>query len=322
MDVLKTLQECSFRGVSFPATSIVESFGHDLPQHKAADRDGAFVENTGRNPFMFAITAPFIAASLARGQNETWDDLYPGRFELLRAACIDRTTADFVHPLYGAFRVKISDWKSALNADERGGQTVDVTFIETRDDGETPAFTPSDKARATSAAADLDAKLGTLNPPPPSNSMPDEGVSWSSVVNTILTQLNSKTLQSKQALATIDRNIAKLSTLSDSINRSASVVVTDSRAATTTNLGPLGPGAGSIWTSCQVLRCSLMDVRSQLSVNGNKTLSTYIVPRPMMLISLAMRLKNGTAEVLALNPGINRASFTIPANTIVKYYVR
>ena len=322
MDVLKTLQECSFRGISFPVSAIIESFSHDLPQHKAVDRDGAFVENTGRNPFVFAVTALFVAASLARGKAETWNDLYPARFESFRTACLDRTTADFVHPLYGTFRVKASDWKSSLNADERGGQIVEVNFIETRDDNESPSFTPSDRARASSAAADLDAKLGTLNPPPPSNAMPDDGVSWSSIVNTILTQLNAKTLQAKRALATIDRNVAKLNILSNSINRSASVIVTDAQAGTTINLGFLGPGAGSIWTSCQVLRSALMDIRSSLAVNGTKTIATYTVPRPVMLVSLSMKLKNSTAEILALNPGLNRAAFTIPSNTIVQYYVR
>lgn len=322
MDVLSTLQECSFRDISFPVTAIVESFSHDLPQHKAVDRDGAFVENTGRNPFVFTVTIPFIAQTLARGKNESWDDLYPGRFEQLRTACLDRTTGDFVHPLYGTFKVKASDWKSSLNADERGGQTVEVTFIETRDDAETPAFTPSDRSRAKSTAISLDAKLGTLNPPPSTLNMPDNGESWETVVNDILTQINSKTLQAKQALAKIDRNVAKLGRLADSINRAAEVVTVDVASSVSTNLGRLGPGAGSIWTDCQVLRSSLMDVRSKLAANGNKTISTYIVPRPTMLVSLANRLKATPAELLALNPGIPRAKLTIPSNTIVQYYAR
>lgn len=321
MDVLSTLQECSFRGIQFPVTSIVETFSHDLPQHKAVDRDGAFIENTGRNPITFVLTIPFIAKTLARGQNEKWDNLYPTLFEVFRIACLLRETGEFQHPLYGKFKVKVSDWKSSLNADERGGQTAEVTLIETRDDGETQSFTPSDKARAQSAAISLDAKLGALNPPPP-GAQPEPDTTWEDVVDEILFQINSKTLWAKQALTKIDKYVAKLDRLSNSIDRAAEVITVDAASGISRKLGILGPGAGPIWTDCQVLRSSLMDVRSKLAANGNKTLSTYIIPRPTMLISLATTLKSTPAEILALNPGLPRSRPSIPSNTVVQYYAR
>lgn len=322
MDVLSTLQECSFRGISFPVVSIDESFSHDAPQHKSMDRDGAFVENTGRNPFVFAIVAPFYAQTVARGQNETWDDLYPTRFERLRTACLDRTTSDFVHPLYGTFRVKMLDWKSTLNADERGGQTVSLTLVETRDDGEEPAFKASSRSRARSVAVDLDAQLATLNPPPVVFTETDEDDSFLGVIQSLTGIVDSTSLQAKQALAKIDRTVAKLERLANSIDRGADVLTTDALTGTVTNLGRLGPGSGRIWTNCQVLKATLREIRSRLAFDDNRNVSTYVVPAPTHLVSLSIRLKAPTNEILALNPALPRNRPTIPAQTLITYYPR
>lgn len=322
MDVLSTLQECSFRGISFPATSIDESFSHDAPQHKSMDRDGAFVENTGRNPFVFVIVAPFYAKTISRGKNETWDDLYPNRFEQLRTACIDRTTADFVHPLYGTFRVKVTDWKSTLNADERGGQTVSMTLVETRDDGEEPAFTKSAKSRARSVAVDLDSQLASLNPPPVVFTETDEDDSFLSVVQSLTGIVDSTSLQAKQALAKIDRTVAKLDRLAGSIDRGADVLTTDALTGTVTSLGRLGPGSGRIWTNCQVMKATLREIRNKLAFDDNRTVSTFVTVKPMTLVGLSLKLKATVSELLALNPALPRASVVVPSNTLVTYYKR
>lgn len=322
MDVLKTLQECSFRGVSFPAVTIDESFDHDLPQHKGVDHDGAFIENTGRNPFSFSLVAPMYAKSVARGQNESWDDLYPTRYLLLRTACLDRSTGEFVHPLYGTFKVKIASWSSSLNADERGGQTVNITVLETRDDGETPAFTPSDSSVMRSTAVSLDASLRVLNPPISVWDTSDDDVSFTDAVSKLVGIIDGTTLQAKQALARIDRTIAKADKVAASINRASDVIVVDAASGVATNLGRLGPGGGRLWTECQVLKSSMRDVRGKLSVDGNKQLSSYIVPRAAMLTSIASKLKATTAELVALNPSLPRNRPAIPATTLIRYYVR
>lgn len=322
MDILSTLQECSFRGLSFPVVSIDESFSHDAPQHKSMDRDGAFVENTGRNPFVFGIVAPFYARTISRGQNETWDDLYPTRFERLRAACIDRTTGDFVHPLYGTFRVKPIDWHTTLNADERGGQTVNVTLVETRDDGVEPAFKESTRTRMRSVAVDLDAQLATLNPSPVVFTATDADDSFLSVVQSLSGIVDATTMQAKGALAKIDSTVMKLDRLAGSIDRNADVITVDSLTGTSSNLGRLGPGSARIWTNCQVLKATLREFRHQIAANNNRTVKTYVVPAPTTLVGLSIRLQASTAELLALNPALPRVRPTIPSNTVVTYYPR
>lgn len=320
MDILSTLQECKIRDISVPVITIKESFGHDTAQHKSVDRDGAFVENTGRNPFIFNVTIPFYAKTITRGANETWTDLYPARFELTRDACIDRTTADFEHPLYGTFKVKITDWEATLNADERGGQTVSVTLIETRDDGEASAFTPSTQSLALSTAIDLDSQLAAISPSPMVFTSSDKESSFAGVVSSLSRVKGNTAVQTTQALTTIDRTIGKLSTVAASVSRDASVLKTDPLTSVTKNIARLGPGAARIWTNCQTLKASLLDIRRTLSDNGSKTISVYVVPSPVMLPILASRLKTTVVELQALNPVIPRIKRHVPTSTAIRYY--
>ena len=330
MDILATLQECSLRSVAFPIISIKETFGHDVPQHKSMDRDGAFIENTGRNPFVFSIVAPFYAKTLLRGKNETWDDLYPARFELLRNACIERSTTDFVHPLYGTFRVKVIDWDSTLNADERGGQTVALTVIETRDDGVSSAFTQSTQSRVRSTAVDLDKQLRALSPSPLLTTSPkyptpvftaaDQEKSFEDMVNKLLRVNSTSALDATQALARIDRAVVKLDRVAKTIDRSAIVTRTDPLTGAVVNLGRLGGGEGVIWTNCKVLTADLYDLRRTITSTSNNALSVFITPKAMMLPTIATRLSSSVEELNALNPDMKRGKLTVPANTTIRYY--
>ncbi|MDI3282111.1 DNA circularization N-terminal domain-containing protein [Polyangium sp. 15x6] len=321
-DILSTLQECSWRDIPFPIASIQESGQQDAPQHKRADRDGAFVEGTGRAPFVYKVRGVFIAGTIARGKNETWDDLFPATFLRIRDAWMDRTTGTLVHPIYGPVRCKPATWDVVLDPEIRGGVFVDMSFVETNDDAETPAFTPSERSFAKATAADLDAQLGTLSPSPEVFAPQDEEQSFSELVDSLTAVVDSTTLQGQRAIAKIDAGIGKLQRLSNSINRASSVVVTDATTGTTTNLGPLGAGAARIWQNCQNLATSLREIRSKLLANTNRDVATYILERPAMLVALSIQLKNTVAELLELNPTLPRARPVIPAYTLVKYYPR
>ena len=320
MDILSTLQECSLGGVSFPIASIIEGFGHDTPQHKAVDRDGAFIENTGRNPLEFSIIAPMYAKTLARGKNETWDDLYPTRYNQLRDVCLKRSTQVLVHPLYGEIQTKVTSWKSSLNADERGGQIAEISVVETRDDGVTPAFSASTKSLAYSTAVDLDSQLYALSPPPVIFTASDEEQSFLGVITSLNRIVDSGTLRAQRGLAKIDSTVAKLDKLARSIDRGAEVLVFDAPSGTSLPAGRLGPGAGRIWTNCQVLKSVMRDLRLSLNVNNNKKIGVFVVTRPMMLVSIASRLRCKVADIIALNPSISRARLTIAPDTVIRYY--
>lgn len=319
MDVLSTLQECSFRGIPFPVSSIQESGSQDMPQHKATDRDGAFVEGTGRNPYTYRVEAPLYAATVARGKNESWTDLYPGTFVRLRTAFEDRQTGTFVHPQLGPIPVKATTWASVLNSDERGGQIAIMEFVETRDDADSPAFTASVTTSARSTALDLDAQLATLNPPPEVFGVNDEEQSFLDIIDAITTASSTADLAGRQALAKIDRTVNKLTSLADTLDPNAQVVITEA-SGLATDLGSLGPGKSRIWQNCQTLKSLLRDYRGKLAVDDNRTIRTYIVPRRTMLVCISTRIGVPISEILALNPGISRARPIVPADTIVRYY--
>jgi len=322
VDVLSTLQECSWRKISFPVTAIVESCTQDMPQHKAADRDGAFVEGTGRNPFVYSVTAVLVAGTIAKGKNETWTDLYPGTFNKLRSAWADRTTGELIHPLYGPIKCKPSDWKASLNAGERGGQTVELGFIETRDDGVTPAFSTSEMSYAKTTALELDSQIAKLKPKPSVFGPQDTEQSFYDTVLSIVGVVDATTLQAKQALAKVDSAIYKLDRLSGSINRAADVVVVDAVSGVTTNLGRLGPGSGRIWTNCQTLRSAMTDVRRRLTVTDASRIRTFVTAKNTTIVGLSVSLGCSVAELLSLNPGLPRTRPAVSANTLIRYYVK
>lgn len=320
-DVLSTLQEASFRGIAFPTISISESGSQDMPQHKSSDRDGAFVEGTGRNPFVYRLNIPCIGGSLARGKTETWDDLYPGTFQRLRTAYMNRETGPFVHPLYGEIQAKAVEWSAVMNADERGGQFVELTLIETRDDGTTPAFATSERAFARSSAADLDAQLATLSPAPVLFETVDEAQSFLELVDSVSNAANSITIHVDQKLAKVDRAIMKLDNLADTIDRAATVLQTDSTTNTVTTIGPLGAGAARIWTNTQGLKDSLRSIRARLTgTTSPKTLRTHVVRVPTMLVALAVQLGSTPSDLLGLNPGLSRVRPFVAPSTMIRYY--
>jgi prophage DNA circulation protein len=235
---------------------------------------------------------------------------------------MDRSTGELVHPLYGTIQCKPSEWKASLNADERGGQFVDITFIETRDDGVTPAFSTRESAYAQTVAADLDSQLAALVPSPVVFTANDDATSFLDVVLQLSRVVDGATLHARQALAKVDGTIAKLDRLAGSIDRAADVVTVDATSGLTKTLGKLGAGSGRIWTNTQALRSALVDVRLRLGTSSSRTVRTTSFAKPTMLVVIASRLGSTTAEILALNPAISRARPTVPANTLIRYFAQ
>ncbi len=134
VDILATeLQECSWRGISFPIEMVGEKGGQRIVVHNKMDRAGAQIESTGRMPYQFTIKAFFIEG-LTQGIYETWANLFPETWINIRNALERKDTGTLVHPLYGNVECKPVNWSANINADSRGGMIVDMEFIETIDD--------------------------------------------------------------------------------------------------------------------------------------------------------------------------------------------
>ncbi len=161
------LQECSWRGISFPIEMVGERGSQTLAVHHRMDRDVSQVEATGRQSYNFTVRAYFLQGLLA-SPNETWiaNDLFPATWIKVRAALEDKTTGVFVHPLYGQVSCKPVDWNVQFVSDIRNGVIVEMSFLETEDPSAAITVQVSVISGLNSAATNLDTQLANIPLPP------------------------------------------------------------------------------------------------------------------------------------------------------------
>lgn len=295
-DPISELLECSFRGISFPTISVDVSFQHDIVRHRRMDRNGAKLENTGLNVFMFNITAPFCN-TIARGASETWDKLYPDQYVALLDALQDRSTGDFVHPEFGSRRCKADNVKSSLSPEYRSGVVLTFSLIEDTEDDANAIITTDSFAFGATAAINLDAALGALNPPVDSGIELDGFDSFSDFMDSIQASFDQVGLLEKQVIGKIDRVIGKVNNLTTSI---------------TDPIKWLG-------TAPDEFIDSLLQIKKNALVQEQKTTGFYQTTSRMTLFALCDYLSNSPSEIAELNPGIISSSIVKPF-TIVRYY--
>lgn len=316
-DWLSTLKEASFRGITFPISTISESMQQDLAHHKRADRDGAYVEATGRGPATYSLTIPFLDG-LARSPVETWTNLFPERYDAFRVAWGDRSTGALVHPIHGEIKVKPGTWSATLDPDQRNGVIVQVTFVETNSDEDDATITQSVYGEASSSAASLDSKLTKLKPSPKVFDENDEEKDFKSIVDKALYYSSPNNLYVQRGIQKINSAIAKAERCKVLLDRGMEV-----KDDITGKYKPLGNGIANMRQDADNLINSLIGVRSKILSNTNKTVSTYRVLAPQTMLSLSLILNNTTNELESLNPGIRRqrSVFIVP-NTVLKFYVK
>lgn len=316
VDILKDLQACAFRGVQFPILSIKEIGSQDLAIHKKADRDGAFVEGTGLNPFQFQIKAAFING-LSRGKNETWNDLFPAAFLQVRDRFRDREGGILDHPFYGEITVKPVSFENTIEADTRNGVFVDLVVIESTELSALEATT-SAVSLAKQNARDLDSMLGQLNPAPESFFPDGEFDSLEDFVDSVTSVTDQASLLKDKTLGKIAQVSDKLNRLGKSLNSTAQVFSTDSNG-TTTSLGSLGNGKVNIQNAASALFLSLYDISQTALVDRTTGTFVYTVPRNQTVISVAITTRNSLDELLNLNPHLLGQMF-VKREDKIRYY--
>jgi len=289
----------------------------DLAMHKRADRDGAFVEATGRSPATYSLTIPFLDG-LTRASTETWEALFPETYDRFRAAWADRSTGELIHPIHGPIQVKPQSWSATLDPDQRNGLIVQVTFVETNSDDDDATISPSVYVTAESSAKSLDDKLGTLNPNPNIFDENSEEKSFSDYIDKLSQYSNPNNTYVQRGVQKINGAIAKAERVKASLDRGMEV-----KDVLTGRTQPLAAGIANIRQDADNLINSLIQVRSKLLSSENKPIGTYRVLAPQTMLSLSLILGNTTQELESLNLGIRRQrSVFIAPNTVWKYYVK
>jgi prophage DNA circulation protein len=288
------LQECSWRGISFPIELVGEKGSQTLAVHHRMDRDISQVEATGRQSYTFTVKA-FFLTGLSPGQNESWSpsDLFPATWIKMKAALEDRTVGVFAHPMYGNVNCIPVDWSVQYISEIRSGVIAEIEFIETIDETAPITLQVSVISSATSAASTMDSQLSSFGLPPDSINTLGQG-STSNAVSYILAQTPSQ--------AGIYINI-----MSSSVFSFVSSVVSfpDSYA----------PILDTSYQLLQALQALLLQFQTQ-----QLTTSVYTTANTVTLATIANFTNNSIDNIMRLNPGLVSLPL-IPPNTPILYYV-
>lgn len=153
-DVLQSLPEASFDGITFPVERADWSGGNDLAEHVAYRRPGADIEPTGRKAYRGSFVIPLLntPALVAR-----YGELFPGlQFDLLDRFA-SRPIATLVHPTLGALTAAIGEVSQTAEAGERSGVRLTVQWIE--HDASVSLLVGSDASGAPTNAAQSTSEL-------------------------------------------------------------------------------------------------------------------------------------------------------------------
>lgn len=295
-DLLSQLLETSYKGISFPSTSVDININHDVVEHRRMDRNGAKLENTGLEPFSFNVVIPFCNG-LARGPNETWDKLYPDTYLKFLDVVVERTTGDFIHPEVGLRRCKIKTAKSILDPNYRNGTVLSVTFVEDTEEDDVALTKNATIDVAATAAVDLDNAIANLNPPIDTGLELDGFKLFSDFVNAIQGIFDQAGLLQQQIIGKIDRVVNKINKLSESVDNAFE----------------------AFGTAPDLLIESLLEIKKNALLNEAKQIGYYQVVKKITLLQLQLMFLNSPQELLSLNPDLANKP-TIPAYTVIRYY--
>lgn len=164
------IQAASLDSVQFPCELVGLSFKHRIVEHRKPNVPGANIEDTGRDPIIFTLKAPFFNGLLT-GIDETWggQSLFPATFARVFQMLLTTDVRQFVHPTLGQYSVVPVRVSSELMPNIRNGQVLNFELITANQNDKSAnifselANTPVDLQVAAALDNGL-AKIFTKNP--------------------------------------------------------------------------------------------------------------------------------------------------------------
>lgn len=294
--LFRSLVRTQWRGIAFPCSDLQTEFTQDLARHKSPDKDGEFIEATGRGARLVTGKAHF-RNGISLGAAYSNVPLFPDTFKQFEAACANRKTGELLHPLHGRMQCKVVSFKESLTAQMRDGVDVDVQWIETTETDDTQSSL-SPMSQALYSAEQVDASLTVLRAKLARLNLPDS-YSFFDAVRSIQAASSSLVLLQKKSLNSFRNIIQNLKEVHSAIVQTKDVA-----------LSPLRLNVDRCIASCFELERTLL---------VTKVTQTYYVPRAVTIGGLSARLQVTVSDLIRLNPTL--ANFTIiPKNTPVLYY--
>jgi hypothetical protein len=302
------LHPFSWKEVSLPYTNATAKLRQDLAPHKMTNRDGAYVEGTGRAPLEFTFRIPLLNG-ISPAPSEQWQKpLYPYTWRLLLNACMTGTTGTLVQPELGPITCKCQSFDTVWDGNVRSGVWCDLVLLET-DESSVDALsqaleTPSPAANVAAFAADLDQQVAQVSPAVSAafaGSFQPQ-FSFGALAQFALAVTSLPTLLSAQYGGQLAAVVAQANQVSAAFNAQGS--------ASCLNWPAL--------ESAQQLMSAAYD-QQQVQQTSGKTVLFYTTPQDMTLGQVAGALGQDPTQVMLLNPGYV-SSPVVPQGSQVRYY--
>ncbi len=298
------LLELRWKDVSLPYVQLRTRLRQDLAIHKLTDRDGAYVEGTGRAPLEMTARLPLING-LTPSANEHWQKpLYPLTWRKLFQVCADKSTGTLQHPELGDLTCKLESMDTVHDGNVRGGVWVDIAWIETDDTVDQLAQalgTQSPLASLAAFANDLGVALTSVDPsifPQPY----EPPTSFQDLTTQVQAVFNVPTLLSKQYQGQIANIVWDCQNVIASAKQASQ--------ASSLNWPLLLSGYGMISAAYDVAATQL---------NSGQPIGSFALSKDMTLAQVANTIPAPVDQIMQLNPGYAGLS-VIPLGSVVRYY--
>lgn len=311
-DLFAQLKEFSWKGVSFPAVETELDVSQSLVTHKYADRNGAYVEGTGRNPTKVSVVIPF-ENYIFSAKSESWSPgaLYPYQWRLFMKACLDPTSGVLQHPELGAINCKLDVARTRWVGTKRGGVVVTASFVES-DDAQADQLAVDLSASSPIAdlvanADDLDANIQTLGVALAlqENPLPMLDSTFTNLVDGVVSAIDLFTVLEKQAGGYVDNVIFQ----ADEVETALMIAA---------NASPL---YWPIIQSCERQKSAAWQLKQQPAVAapaGQKILK-FKTAKDSTMAQLAASVSNDVARFMVLNAAFVGTP-VVPAGSVLQYF--
>lgn len=294
-DALAALPEITWRGMRVPWSDAATDMKHAIVRHAYPGVHGAQLESmgrdalviTGRASFMVGVAHPYKAP------------LYPDVHASFMRSCADESAGDLVHPTWGKMRAKVESVKSSIVATARGGEVVDVVFVEDSTAATVVTTKPAPMAMASVTADALDAELRSLAIKNANMRIPD-GADFATMMRSIQSISDKASLLQNQIGGKIAAVQYRLNAVGASIDRL--------RSASTSNARKL----------VETMRSAVYEVERTVLVVGRT--GTRTLPSDMTIAACCRWLTIKVAEFVKLNPSLAKKPI-LPRDTVVTTYI-
>lgn len=322
VDQLSELQQFAWtingeQTLYFPVVNIKTNISHDLAVHKYPDLDAARVENVGRNPIEVTAAAIFVN-TITPGPKEQWiaGTLYPNVYQKVLQAALSRLTGNLQHPFIGTFTAKLVSADSIIDADFRGGEVLQLHFIETINQNNILTTIQSTTPQVTAAASTLDNQLQSLSPFQLAqlSTYGFDPTIMAAILQSIGIATTASLLFTNLATAIQTGNLpipTQLTMLALGIQQSNLLIQ---------SLQSINDNSyANIFNASWVNLATLQYYQQLLNTNNIKNVLIYNTIKPSSLSTIASILNSSLSDLITLNPNLLIYP-TVPQGLSVKYY--